>query len=147
MILTLIKLFERDLEKLKTEIVSYKNGKKLWETAGDVKNSAGNLSLHICGNLQYYIGAVFGKSGYVRQRDLEFSRKNVPLEELVREIELTLQIIQKTLTATEEEQLHEKYPIDVFGYEMTAEFFLIHLTTHINYHLGQINYHRRLLDK
>ena len=146
MIEILDKLFQRDLENLKTEISSYKDEENLWEISGDVKNSAGNLCLHLCGNLQHFIGAVLGNSGYIRNRDAEFSRKNVPLKELVKEIELTTTDVVKTLKKLKEVQLGEKFPINVFGYEMTTEYFLIHLITHLNYHLGQINYHRRLLE-
>jgi uncharacterized damage-inducible protein DinB len=146
MIEILIQLFQRDLEKLKTEITSYKEEKKLWEVTGGIKNSAGNLCLHICGNLQHFIGAVLGNSGYVRNREAEFSRKNVPLKELRSEIDQTTKAVEKILNNLKEVQLGEKFPINVFGYEMTTEYFLIHLATHLNYHLGQINYHRRLLD-
>ncbi len=146
MIEILNNLFQRDLEKLKTEITSYKDENKLWDIAGAIKNSAGNLCLHICGNLQHFIGATLGSSGYNRNRDLEFSRKNVPVEELIKEIDKTLEIVTETLKNFEEEKLIEIIPINVFGKEMTTGFFLAHLTTHLSYHLGQINYHRRLLD-
>jgi len=142
----LITLFQRDLEKLKTEITSYKNENKMWDLSGEIKNSAGNLCLHICGNLQHFIGTVLGNSGYVRDRDSEFSRKNVPVEEMQKEIDETIVIIKKTLMELDESKLEETYQINVFGNEMTTGFFLAHLTTHLNYHLGQINYHRRLLD-
>jgi len=146
MIETLTKLFLRDLDKLKTEISSFKDEKKIWVISGEVKNSAGNLCLHLCGNLQHFIGAVLGNSGYVRNRDAEFSRKDVPIRELVAEIELTTKAVEKTLKELKEEKLEEIFPINVFGYEMTTGFFLTHLATHLNYHLGQVNYHRRLLD-
>jgi len=140
------KLFLRDLEKLKTEISSYKDEQKMWDVSGEIKNSAGNLCLHVCGNLQHFIGAVLGNSGYVRKRDLEFSKKNVPVEEMAKEIDKTLQVVKQTLNELKEEKLDETFPINVFGYEMATGFFLTHLTTHLSYHLGQINYHRRLLD-
>jgi uncharacterized damage-inducible protein DinB len=142
----LAQLFQRDLEKLKTEIISYKDEKKIWEVSVDIKNSAGNLCLHVCGNLQHFVGAVLGNSGYVRKRDEEFSNKNVPVDEMIQEIDKTLQIVTQTLNELKEEKLDETFPINVFGYEMTTGFFLTHLTTHLSYHLGQINYHRRLLD-
>jgi uncharacterized damage-inducible protein DinB len=142
----LVKLLERDLDKLKTEMTSYKDEKKMWEVSGKIKNSAGNLCLHICGNLQHFVGAVLGNSGYVRKRDEEFSKKNVPVEEMVEEIEKTFLIVTQTLNELKEEKLDETFPINVFGYEMTTGFFLTHLTTHLSYHLGQINYHRRFLD-
>ncbi len=142
----LLELFQRDLEKLKTEITSYKDENKMWEVSGEIKNSAGNLCLHICGNLQHFVGAVLGNSGFIRQRDLEFSKKNVPVEKMVKEIDKTLQVVKQTLSELKEEKLDETFPINVFGYEMTTGFFLTHLTTHLSYHLGQINYQRRLLD-
>jgi len=146
MIETLTKLYLRDLEKLKTEITSYKNEEELWKVSGEIANSAGNLCLHICGNLQHFIGATLGKTGYVRKRDEEFSRKTVAIRDLVAEIDLTIKTVQKTLNELNEEDLTKTYPINVFGYEMTTNYFLTHLTTHLTYHLGQINYHRRLLD-
>ena len=118
----------------------------MWEVSGNIKNSSGNLCLHICGNLQHFIGATLGNSGYVRKRDLEFSKKNVPVSEMVKEIEKTLEVVEQTLSELNEEKLGEIYPINVFGEEMTTGFFLTHLTTHLSYHLGQINYQRRLLD-
>ena len=142
----LLQIFLRDLNKLKTEITSYKDENKIWEVNGEIKNSAGNLCLHVCGNLQHFIGEVLGNSGYVRKRDEEFSRKNVPVEELMKEIDTTIFVVGQTLKKLDEKKLDEIFPINVFGYEMTTGYFLIHLTTHLNYHLGQINYHRRLLD-
>ena len=147
MIKILIQLFDRDLEKLKTEITSYNDENKMWEFNGEIKNSGGNLCLHICGNLQHFIGSVLGNSGYKRNRDAEFSRKNVPLDEMIEEIDQTTLIVKNTLSELDENKLGETYPINVFGNEMTTGFFLAHLSTHLNYHLGQINYHRRLLDK
>ena len=146
MVNTLSQLFLRDLEKLKTEITSNKDEKKMWEINGDVKNSAGNLCLHICGNLQHFIGSVLGISGYKRDRDSEFSRKNIPVDEIIRKIDHTIFTVKKTLSELDVNKLDEIYPINVFGEEMTTGFFLTHLTTHLSYHLGQINYHRRLLD-
>ena len=146
MIDILKQLFKSDLEKLQTEISSYTDEMNLWKISGDIKNSGGNLCLHLCGNLQHFIGAVLGNSGYVRKRDAEFSKKNVPVKELVKEVELTITAVENTLNHLKEERLGQKYPRNVFGYEMTTEYFLIHLAAHLNYHLGQINYHRRLLD-
>ncbi len=98
------KLFLRDLEKLKTEITSYNDEQKMWDVSGEIKNSAGNLCLHICGNLQHFISAVLGKSGYVRKRDEEFSRKNVPVGEIVEEINKTLEVVKQTLNDLKEEK-------------------------------------------
>lgn len=143
---TLVKLFKRDLEKLKQEITAYKTEKQLWIISNEISNSAGNLCLHIVGNLNHFIGAVLGKTGYVRQRDLEFSLKDVPIEEMVKKIEDTMLVIEEALSNLTEEDLQAEYRRNPFEDYMSTEFFLVHLLTHLTYHLGQINYHRRLLD-
>jgi hypothetical protein len=144
---SIINLFERDINKLETEINSYRNESLIWTTAGEIKNPAGNLCLHLCGNLQHYIGAVLGNTGYVRNRDLEFSAKGVSQKNLVTEIQKTKEHVLSTLNSIQNEALVKEYPAQVFDYSMTTMHFLIHLESHLNYHLGQINYHRRLIDK
>lgn len=143
---TLQQLFDRDLNRLKVEIESYKNEKSLWIVDKNIANSAGNLCLHLIGNLNCYIGATFAKTGYVRHREQEFLLKNVPRAELIRMIDETIPVVKKGLSILTEEDLKAHYPILVFEKETTIELFLVHLTTHLSYHLGQINYHRRLLD-
>ena len=143
---SLITLFKRDLNKLKSEIDLYNNESNLWLTPAEISNSAGNLTLHIVGNLSHFVGAVLGHTGYVRQRDLEFSQKHVPREEIIKKVDELLPIIEATLSNLKDEDLDKPYPIEVFKFEMTIEYFLIHLIMHLSYHLGQINYHRRLID-
>ncbi|WP_312902902.1 DinB family protein [Chryseobacterium taichungense] len=139
-------LFTRDLNKLKTEIESYQNEETIWKTDKNISNSAGNLCLHLVGNLNNYIGAELGNSGYIRNRELEFSLKDVPRTELIQQIESTIEIINSSLERLSTEDLQKNYPSEPLGYEMTTGYFLIHLFGHLSYHLGQINYHRRLLD-
>lgn len=141
----LAKLFKRDLEKLKQEITAYKTEKQIWILSNEISNSAGNLCLHVVGNLNHFIGAVLGKTDYVRQRDLEFSLKNVPVSEMKRQIDDTIIIIEDTLSKLTEEDLQQEYSQNPFKECMSTELFLTHLLTHLSYHLGQINYHRRLL--
>ena len=138
-------LYERDLDKLAVEIEAFGNENDLWIASGAVSNSAGNLCLHMCGNILHFIGATLGESGYIRDRDSEFARKAVPREELLAEIAATREVVARTLSDLTAEKLNENYPIEVFGHPMTTAWFLTHLATHLNYHLGQINYHRRLL--
>ncbi len=140
-------IYKRDLNRLKTEISSYKNEAALWHTEKEITNCAGNLCLHLVGNLNAFIGAIFGKTGYIRQRDLEFSQKNVPQATLIKMVDETIAMVDLALDKITEDQLEEEYPIKVLPQKMSNSFFLIYLTTHLNYHLGQINYHRRLLDK
>ncbi len=144
---TLKSLFKRDLEKLKTEIGQYNDEDAIWKVDGEITNSAGNLCLHIIGNLNGFIGAELGNSGYVRQRDLEFSTRETPRAELLKMIDETITVMDSSLDKVTPEQLEADYPKVVFADKMTTGWFLIHLATHLNYHLGQINYHRRLFDK
>lgn len=139
-------LFIRDLNTLKTEIEAYQDEKNLWKTDKNISNSAGNLCLHLVGNLNHYIGATLGHSGYLRIRDLEFSLKDIPRAKLIQQIESTMEIVNSSLERLSSEDLRKQYPSEPLGYEMTTGYFLIHLFGHLNYHLGQINYHRRLLD-
>ena len=140
----LINLFERDLSKLEEEIAAYETGAGIWVVPSGIKNSAGTLCLHLCGNLQHYIGAVLGKSGYVRNREREFSDRDVPAEDLLVLISSTRRVILTVIAGLSPEELEEIYPEKVLAGTLSTGHFLVHLSTHLNYHLGQINYHRRL---
>lgn len=139
-------LFNRDLQKLKTEMSAYRDETRIWQVSGAISNSGGNLCLHLIGNLNTYLGAVYGKTGYIRDRPLEFSRKDVPRAELIRMVEETITVVDHALDQLTEADLQQIYPLQVFEEKTTAGYFLVHLSTHLAYHLGQINYHRRLLD-
>jgi uncharacterized damage-inducible protein DinB len=144
---TLIPLFERDLAKLKQEIAAYTNETDLWKTQDGIANSAGNLCLHLVGNLKHFVGKILGGVAYERNREKEFSDKDVPKEQLLKGVDEAKEAVTGTLSKLSAEDIDKIYSINVFGYEMTTEYFLIHLYGHLNYHLGQINYHRRLLNK
>ncbi len=146
MIETLQILFKRDLLKLKTEIESYQSEENIWKISKYISNSAGNLCLHLIGNLNHFIGAITGKTGYIRNREAEFSLKNVPRIQLTEMIDNTILVIESTLNNLSEDDLKKEYPLVVFEDKMSTEFFFTHLTAHLSYHLGQINYHRRLLE-
>ena len=143
---TLLTLFNRDLNRLKSEIELYKNEKNIWLIEKNIANSAGNLCLHLIGNLNWFIGAELGKTNYVRERELEFSTKDVPQTVLIKKIDETIIVVENSLHGLTDEDLKNEYPLLVFDKKTSTEYFLLHLTTHLVYHLGQINYHRRLLD-
>ncbi|MCG9792719.1 DinB family protein [Flavobacterium algicola] len=146
MIKSILLLFNNNLAVLKSEIESYQNESCIWITSDNIANSAGNLTLHILGNLNTYIGGILGNSGYVRNRELEFSTKYIPTDKLLEMIDSTVIIINQTLNSLDLTTLQEEFPILVLKEKTSTEYLLIHLTTHLTYHLGQINYHRRLLD-
>lgn len=143
---TLKILFNRDLKQLISEIEQYKIEADIWKVAGKINNSAGNLCLHVVGNLNTYIGKELGKTNYIRNRALEFSLKDVPRKELIQLVENTIEMIQQTLDNLNENNLKSEYPILVLDHKTSIEYLLVHLTAHLAYHLGQINYHRRLIE-
>lgn len=143
---TLIILFKRDLAKLKSEIEQYQDEKNIWRTDKGIANSAGNLCLHLVGNLNTYIGKELGRTGYTRNRELEFSAKDIPRTELISRVTDVTAIVESTLNTLTTDDLAKEYPVIVFDKPMSTEYFLVHLVAHLDYHLGQINYHRRLLD-
>ncbi|GGI57645.1 DinB family protein [Winogradskyella haliclonae] len=144
---SLIKLYKRDLNAVKKELKSYHKEQVIWKIDKGISNCAGNLALHLVGNLNHFIGATLGNTGYIRQRDLEFSQKNVPVVDMIKMLEDTEKMIELTLTNLTDEDLQKEYRRNPFEDFMTTEYFLLHLKSHLAYHLGQINYHRRLFDK
>jgi uncharacterized damage-inducible protein DinB len=146
MINTVKIILERDLTKLKTEIAAFKKEENIWRVDGAIANSAGNLCLHLIGNLNTYIGIQLGGTQYIRQRELEFSLKNVPRADLLRMIDETIEMLRMSLEKLNDQDLQKEFPMQVFENKTTIEYMLVHLATHLGYHLGQINYHRRLLD-
>jgi hypothetical protein len=142
----LSEIFERDLQKLRTEISLYKDEENIWLVKEGISNSAGNLCLHLLGNLNHFIGATLGHTGYVRHREDEFALKNIPRQDLVTNIENCSLIVKNTLKNLPEADLEKDFPLEVFKRKDKTDFMLVHLATHLSYHLGQVNYHRRLLD-
>jgi uncharacterized damage-inducible protein DinB len=143
---TLKSLFNRDLNRLKKEIESYTSEEKIWIIDKQIANSSGNLCLHIAGNLNTYIGKELGGINYIRNRDQEFSLKYIPRTVLVKKITGLMSIIDQVLSKLDESELSKEYPLFVLDTRTSTEYMLVHLATHLAYHLGQVNYHRRLLD-
>ena len=137
---------ERELLKLKEEIALYPEEASIWALRPGISNSAGNLCLHLIGNLNHFVGAILGNTGYIRQRELEFSLKNVARAELISDLEKTIIMLKKAFENLTEADLDKTYPLEKHGKVVTTRYMLLHLLTHLNYHLGQVNYHRRLIS-
>lgn len=135
----------RELQALRREIETYPSEEDLWQVRPGITNPGGNLALHLAGNLQYFLGNVLGKNGYVRNRDAEFGNKDVPRAELLREIDNALAAVQTGMGKLTEADLAKPYPEAVGGVKSTTGAFLAHFATHLAYHLGQVDYHRRIL--
>jgi hypothetical protein len=142
----LANFYERDIRKLIEEVNLFKNEENLWRTQGSVKNASGNLVLHIVGGLNYLIGATLAQTGYVRDRDQEFIRKGVERKILVAQLEELIPMINKTLNALTPEQMEAEFPIFFDKPKTSTSYVLVQLLAHLNYHLGQVNYLRRIFE-
>jgi len=139
-------LYERDIRKLIEEINSFKNEENLWKTYGTIKNSSGNLALHIIGGLNYLIGATLSHTGYVRNRDQEFTNKGIDRKLIVEQLEELVPMINKTVNQLTPEQIESPYPRFFDNEDATNSYVLTQLLLHLNYHLGQVNYLRRAFE-
>ena len=138
-------ILERDLQALRREVEAYPDDRTLWRSVPGVVNTAGTLVLHLTGNLQHFLGAVLGGTGYVRDRPAEFARRDVPRAELLREIEAARTAVKTGLTQLADDQLAADYPEIIAGVRVGTGDYLLHLIAHFAYHLGQLDYHRRVL--
>jgi len=142
----LAKFYERDLHRLIEEVNLFRKEDDLWKTRGSVKNSCGNLALHIIGGLNHLIGTTLAQTGYVRDRDQEFIRKGVERKDLVAQLEALIPMINETLNAFTPEDMEAEYPIPFDDMRTSNSYVLVQLLLHLNYHLGQVNYLRRILE-
>ena len=141
-----LEFFTVNLNNLKKEISEYKDEANIWKVDGNISNSAGNLTLHLIGNLNHFFGATLGHTGFVRDRDSEFSNKNIARPVLLEEIDKTIAMMALVYDKLDNEALAKTFPLKKQEQEVSTAHFVIHLLGHLSYHLGQINYHRRLLD-
>lgn len=135
--------YERDIRKLIDEVNLFQNEEDMWRTSGSIKNCAGNLALHIIGGSNYLFGTILTGTGYVRNRDQEFMIKGVSRQELVRHLEALISLITK---AVNEVNMNAEYPLVFDGEKRSNTYVLTQLLLHLNYHLGQVNYLRRMLE-
>ncbi len=138
-------LFKRDPGKLKAEIEQYPADESLWEVADGISNSGGNLFAHLLGNLRFYSGCNLTNGGYVRNRDLEFSVKGFPKSALTAEIEQTQKAVSAAWDKLQTDKFNSTYEGDPFFENWAIGLVLLHLHAHPGYHLGQLNYHGRLI--
>ncbi|MFQ5549907.1 MAG: DinB family protein [Gemmatimonadales bacterium] len=138
-------VISRELSTVQDELLAYPDEADIWVTPDGVANSAGNLALHLAGNLKHFIGAKLGGTAYVRNRELEFGARGIPRDELLAELSATTGIVEQVLGELSLEELDDEFPTGVPGLSVHTVDFLIHLASHLAYHAGQINYHRRIV--
>jgi uncharacterized damage-inducible protein DinB len=144
-LLPLAAMLDRDLATLRREVEAYPDERDLWREIPGVANVGGTLILHLTGNLQHYFGARLAGTGYVRDRPAEFARRNVPRSELLSEIEAARDAVKAASATVGEAQLAADFPEAVSGSRLRAGDYLVHLAAHFAYHLGQLDYHRRVV--
>ncbi len=135
----------RDLNKLAEEIEKVSN-ELLWKKTAGVTNSCGMLTQHMTGNLNHYIGAGMGNTGYERNREREFTNTGISGSVLIKSINETSTVIGESLDGLNHDQLNQSFPL-YSSEEFTIGQTLIHLYGHFHYHLGQVNYMRRVLTE
>jgi len=138
-------VFVRDLRGVRRALEVYPEEADIWKTPHGVSNSGGTLALHLVGNIRSFIGAQLGGDGYVRDRDAEFKRRNVPRAELLAMIDEAIAAVKKTMPRLTDADLEKRYPMALGGVTLQTGDFMLHLVSHLGYHLGQLDYHRRLV--
>jgi DinB family protein len=138
-------MLDRDLRTLQRELEAYPDERQIWQPVPGVPNTAGTLALHLAGNLQHYVGARWGGTGYLRNRDAEFARRDVPRAELIAEIERARAAVAAGLGAVRPEELDGEFPELIGGCRVRSGDFLVHTAVHLAYHLGQVDSHRRVV--
>lgn len=147
MISDLCHVYLRDIATLRSELELYPDEKSLWRAVPGLPNAGGTLVLHLTGNLRHFIGAQLGGTGYVRDREVEFSTRGLSREKLAREIDVTLQEVSEALGQLDPARLGDTYPLQFDGESLSTGLVLIQLLSHLAYHLGQLNYHRRVVTE
>lgn len=142
---TIRNVLARDLRALAREVDAHPDDEALWRTVPGITNSTGTLTLHLAGNLEHFIGAVLGGTGYVRDRAAEFATRDLTRAELRRRIEAAAEAVDATLAQLTPAQWEAKYPVPVGGRNLVTADFVMHLATHLAYHLGQMDYLRRIV--
>ena len=141
----LAKSFARDLDTLSREIALYPDDGSLWAERPGLPNTGGNLALHLVGNVRHFIGLTLGGSRYVRDRDHEFAARDGSRADLDALIAAAKIEVASALANLPEARLAEPFPVPVGGVTLPTHMFLLHLATHFTFHLGQIDYHRRIV--
>ena len=137
----------RELRALDREIAAYPDDGSVWQTRAGVANSAGTLALHMAGNLRHFIGATLTDNGYVRDRAAEFGTRDLSRSELRAVVASAISELEIAFEKVTDDHLAAEYPIAVADRRLNTGQFLMHLAVHLGYHLGQLDYHRRLLTE
>jgi uncharacterized damage-inducible protein DinB len=136
------------LEELAREVHDLAGGlsdQELWARPLEPGNSVGHLVLHLAGNLNHFVGAQLGGSGYVRDREREFTETQTPPRDvLLAELDGAVTTFRRVVAGLSAEQLAAPHPEARFGVVYQA---LLHLLAHFALHRGQMTYIARLVKQ
>jgi uncharacterized damage-inducible protein DinB len=141
----IVTILDRDLQTVRREVEAYAEEGELWREVPGISNVGGTLVLHLAGNIQHYFGTMLGGGEYQRNRPAEFARRDVPRAELLQEIAAARGAIEAALRVISDDDLQADFPEIITGCRIRTSEYLIHLATHFAYHLGQLDYHRRVV--
>jgi uncharacterized damage-inducible protein DinB len=141
----LARLLERELASLRRELEAYPDEELIWRVPAGAPNSAGTLALHLAGNIQHFVGAILGATGYVRDRDAEFATRDLPRDSLLDHIAAAEEVVRAVLPTVADASLREPYPQAMRGVTLSQQQMLLHVAAHLAYHVGHVDYHRRLV--
>jgi uncharacterized damage-inducible protein DinB len=117
--------------------------RQIWWRPNTASNSAGNLVLHLCGNMRQWIISGLGGAPDLRDRDAEFAaRGGLPRRELLRRLNATAREVEAVLRRLPPEALTRRYVIQ--GFHVTGLAAVAHVYFHFSYHAGQIVYVTKL---
>jgi len=142
---TLELLLTRELGAVRRELEAYPDDASVWRSAPGVPNTGGTLALHVAGNIQHFFGGILGGDGYKRDRDAEFARRDVSRMELLAGIDAAIASVKRTLPLLNDATLAAPYPEPIAKRTVCTRDFVVHLVSHLSYHLGQLDYHRRMV--
>ena len=136
------------LENLRDEVRQVAESlteEQLWRKPLEPSNSVGHLILHLTGNLNHFVGACLGNTGYVREREREFTEGNVPSKAaLLAGLDAAVATFRRVVSGLTPEQLAAPHPDERFGLVLNA---LTRLLTHFALHRGQMSYIVRLVKE
>jgi uncharacterized damage-inducible protein DinB len=141
------RVLQRELASLRRELEAYPDEDLIWHVPQGAPNSAGTLALHLAGNIQHYVGAILGGTGYVRDRHAEFATRDLSRGSLLDHVAAAEEAVRSVLPAVTDASLSDSFPEAMRGVTLSRCQALLHLATHLAYHVGQVDYHRRLVTK
>lgn len=139
------RLLTRELDGLGREVGLFPDDRQLWVTPVGISNAAGNLALHVAGNLQHFVGALLGGTGYVRDRDREFATRTGTRAHVHQELQAAARAVESTLARMDTAALQLPMPGAPNALTIRTDLFLLHLVSHAAFHLGQAGYVRRIV--